>query len=189
MNPPTLRLKPSALFLATGLLLTTTCSAAPARKPTPSAKPAAAPVKPATPKPAPPVVISSSTLGKVLKELGYHAEAEDGVHRLKVEEPDQQYGYFIHLTVSKSGEWLVATAHLAPVPDLTKVPATPLLALLTQNDDLVGMAFAYQRAEGRVVLNATLPLRGLEPASIRNLVDAMKVTVRRTEGYWDPSRW
>ncbi len=191
-----MRAQKCPLFLWSSLVLAALeATVAPGAAAPPAKKPPAKPgtSKPAAAKPAPAPTatpkLTAGTLAQSLKALGYTAEVAGELHRLKVEEPDRKYGYTLDLAVSKSGDWLVVAAQLAPVPDLSAIPASALLALLTHNDELVGMAFGYQRTEGRVVLNATLPLRGLDLASVRNLIEAMKATVRSTEGLWDPTRW
>lgn len=159
--------------------------AAPPRKPQP--KPAPAKPAPAKPSPAPPAALTPTTLGAVLRDLGYKPAAHGAYQRIRVEEDG--YGYFIDFSLSGSGEWLVCMAHLAPIPDLTKVPPSPLLALLATNDSLLGMSFSYNRASGQLMLNAAAPNRGLGSAALRNLVGGMAKTVRDTQGLWDPERW
>lgn len=168
-------------------------SGAPARKPPArrSAPKPAAPAKPtatpAPPRPPAPAPIAAATLGTTLKTLGYEPLPEEEYQRLKVEEDD--FGYLIDLSVSKSGDWLVCMAHLETIPDLTKVPSAPLLALLSANDGQMGRYFSYNRTSGQVMLNAALPTRGLAPAELKSQIEAMKETVRETRGLWDPHHW
>jgi hypothetical protein len=151
--------------------------AAPARKPA-SAPPTVARV---------PVRLTAVGLGPLLRGLGYLPEADGQYQRLKVDEPG--YGYKIDLSLSQSGEWLVCMAHLAEIPDLTKVPSNALLSLLTANDSLLGMSFSYDRANGRIMLNASVPNRSLDPTSVRSVIEGMKATVRNTQPVWDTSGW
>ena len=171
-----------------GLLVAALASAdgvaAPARKP--------APRKPAAAKPAPPVkpapgVITSTTLAAALKRLGYPVKAEGPYQQIQIEE--EKFGYSIDLGFSKSGEWLVAMAHLAPVGDLTAVKSTPLLSLLAANDSLLGMAFSYDRTNGRVMLNASVPSKGLDSAGLQRLIQRLMVAVHENQGLWDTSLW
>jgi hypothetical protein len=159
----------------------------PAPRPAP-AKPA--PRSPARPPAAPPVrlpAVTAANLGSILTSLNYKPVPNTPYQRLHVEE--ENYGYFIDLGVSKSGDWLVCMAHLAPIPDLTQVPPAPLLSLLSTNDSLLGMSFSYDRVNARIMLNATVPNRGLDPACIRSVIEGLKSTVRKTEGLWDPASW
>jgi hypothetical protein len=154
-------------------------------------RPAAPPRKAASPpvglaKPAP-ARLTVAGLGPLLRGLGYLPEAEGQYQRIKVDEPG--YGYKIDLSLSQSGDWLVCMAHLAEIPDLTKVPSNALLSLLTANDSLLGMSFSYDRANGRIMLNASLPNRSLDPGSVRNVIEGMKATVRNTQAVWDTSAW
>lgn len=166
----------------------------PARRPAHARKPAT-PAKPTTPAPVAPttppvpaaVPISAATLGTTLKAQGYEPLPEGEYQRLKVEE--EEFGYIIDLSVSKSGDWLVCMAHLETIPDLTKVPSSPLLALLSANDTQMGRYFSYNRASGQVMLNAALPTRGLAPEELKSQIEAMKETVRDTRGLWDPHHW
>ncbi|MCC2672968.1 MAG: hypothetical protein K0Q72_5440 [Armatimonadetes bacterium] len=91
--------------------------------------------------------------------------------------------------MTPAGDWLLGTAYLAPIPDLTKVPPAPLMSLLATNDARVGMSFGYNGDESRLVLNATIPTRGMDAGSLKNLVEGMKGTIRRTEGLWDARKW
>ena len=168
-------------LLLTLLLCASAAYAAPVRRPAAKAAPKAAA------KPVAPTTVTTSNLGAVLTSLGYKPVLKDGAQRLQVEEP--KFGYWIDLSFSKSGEWLVCMAHLAPIPDLTKVPASPLLSLLATNDTLLGTYFSYDRTNGQVMLNAALPTRGLTPPALKNTLERMKATVRETQGLWDPSRW
>ncbi|MGV3721469.1 MAG: type III secretion system chaperone [Actinomycetota bacterium] len=159
----------------------------PAPKPS-AAKPAAP--KPAAPKPvvaATPPRLTAANLGAHLLAQGYLATVKDGAHRVRVEE--DSYGYHVDVKVTPSGDWLVCTAHLAPIPDLTKVPATPLLSLLGANDQLLGMYFSYDRETAQIVLNAAVPVRGVEPAALKTILESLKITIKKTEGLWDPSTW
>jgi hypothetical protein len=168
---------------------------APAGKPSapkPAAKPPVRPaaVKPAPPAPIPPAgarLLTPVTLASILKELGYAATAAGPYLRLQIKE--EGYSYPLDLSFSNSGAWLVVMAHLATVEDLTRVPATPLLALLSTNDSLLGMAFSYNRESGNIMLNAAVPNRSLDAAAIKNIVEGLKKTVRETEGLWDTHSW
>jgi hypothetical protein len=168
-----------------------TAGIAQAQKPAakrPASKPSAA--KPATPKPVVPATsprLTAANLGSHLLAQGYMATLKDGVHRIRVEEDG--YGYHVDVKVTPSGDWLVCTAHLAPLPDLTKVPAAPLLSLLGTNDQLLGMYFSYDRETAQIVLNAAVPVRGVEPAALKTILESLKITVKKTEGLWDPSTW
>lgn len=147
------------------------------------------PARPA-PKPAPAATqpgVTAANLAATLKKLGYQATVQGPYLSLKVDEP--QYSYSIDLVTSKSGDWLVCMSHLKPIPDLTKVPAAPLLALLSTNDSLLGMYFSYNRSEGSIMLNSSIPMRALDPGSLRNLIEGIKNTVRQTEGLWDAGKW
>ena len=73
--------------------------------------------------------------------------------------------------------------------ETTRLPPGPLMSLLATNDTLVGMAFGYNREESRLVLNATIPTRGIDPGSLKNLIEGMKETVKRSDGLWDASKW
>lgn len=145
-------------------------------------------------KPAPrrPVVAQLSRytaagLGPALRAAGYLPEPTGSFQRLKVD--DDKYGYVIDVGLSDTGDWLVCMAHLAPIPDLTRVAAAPLLGLLSTNDTLMGMSFSYDRGNGRIMLNATVPNRGLDPGALRAVVDGVKATVKKTEGLWDAAAW
>jgi hypothetical protein len=157
---------------------------------------AAAPTRPAprtpprpAPRPTPPPVVTAATLPATLKALSYPAETHGQYQRIRIEEEGKEYGYFVDLSFTKSGEALVGMAHLAPIPDLTKVAAGPLLGLLAQNDEMVGAYFSYDKVNGRLILNASAPARGLDAARVRRLVDGLRGSVLRTEGLWDTSRW
>lgn len=162
--------------------------AAPARKPAPAGP---APRKPATPappaKPVAPPAVSPSTLAATLKTLGYPAKAEGPYQQVKIEE--EKFGYTIDLGFTKSGEWLVCMAHLAPVGDLTAVKSTPLLNLLAANDSLLGMAFSYDRTNGRIMLNASIPAKGLDAARLQLLLERLQIAVHENQGLWDTSLW
>lgn len=164
-------------------------AAAPARKPPVKAAPARTPPgTPAVPPtPAPPAGITPVNLAPTLRALGYAPVPTGGFQRMRVEE--DKYGYFIDVSVSPSGDWVVAMAHLATIPDLTKVPSAPLLALLGANDNLLGMAFSYDRVNGRLMLNASAPARSLSPGSLKNMVEGLQETVKKTEGLWDTAQW
>lgn len=160
----------------------------------PAAPPRKSPVKPAPARPAvatppttPAVGITSVNLAPTLRALGFMPVPNGAYQRLRVEE--DKYGYFIDVGVSPSGDWVVAMAHLATVPDLTKVPSAPLLALLGANDSLLGMAFSYDRVNGRLMLNATVPAHSLSPASLKNMVEGLRATVKKTDGLWDAAQW
>jgi hypothetical protein len=134
-----------------------------------------------------PAELNTAALGTMLKALGYGPTPEGAYHRVRVEE--EGYGYFIDFSLSKSGDWLVCMAHLAPIPDLTKLPSSPLLGLLAANDSLLGVCFSYDRVNGQIMLNASVPNRRLDAGSVRNLVEGMKSTIRETHGLWDPAAW
>lgn len=159
---------------------------------------AAAPATPRTahpaPRPAPraaapkaPAGVTPANLAATLKGLGLATVSQDGYQRLQVQEA--KFGYLVDLRFSESGEWLVCMAHLAPIPDLSKVPATPLLALLSTNDTLLGLSFSYNRASGQLMLNESLPAKGLTPAAIQTALQRLRGTVLETQGLWDPARW
>lgn len=149
-----------------------------AKKPAPRP---AAPPPPAAPR------LTAANLGSNLLALGFIATFKDGAHRIRVDE--EGYVYHVDVKVTPSGEWLVCTAHLAPLPDLTKVPAAPLLSLLGANDQLLGIYFSYDRETAQIVLNAAAPVRGVEPAALKTILESLKSTVKKTEGLWDPSAW
>lgn len=167
------------LVLAPGVL-----SAAPPKK-------AASPVRP-VPRPGAasrPVggAISSATLGQWLKSVGYAPTPAGPFQRLRVEEAE--FVYTIDIGPTPSGEWVIGAANLAPIPDLTHTPSGPLLALLTRNDREVGVYFSYNRDAGRLVLNATVPGKNLDAARLKTWVEALKKSVRETEGLWSPRHW
>jgi len=177
-----------------GALLCASSAVAQAKKAPPAKPPAAkspaakAPiVKPKPVAPVAPPRLSAGNLGATLAAHGFLAVAKDGAHRIRVEE--EGYGYHVDVKVTPSGDWLVCTAHLAPLPDLTKVPAPPLLSLLGTNDQLLGMYFSYDRETAQIVLNAAVPIRGLEPTDVKTILESLRLTIRKTEGLWDPSRW
>src|SRR5687768_2028706 len=119
-------------------------NAAPVRKPVPAKpapKKAVAPTQPVS------TAVTPSTLVSTLKGFGYVVKAEGPYQQIKIDE--ETFGYTIDLGFSKTGEWLVCMAHLAPVGDLTAVKSTPLLNLLAANDGLLGMSFSYDRTNGR----------------------------------------
>jgi hypothetical protein len=180
-----------ALILSAMVLSLVSPAMAQARKPVRSSPPRARSASPrpqaAKPAPRPPAGLTGANLGAILKSLGYEPAPEGSQQRIKVEQ--ETYVYFLDLGFSKSGEWLVCMAHLAPVGDLTKVPAAPLLTLLSTNDSLLGMYFSYDRVNARIMLNATIPNRDLDPESLRNIIEGMKVTVHRTRGLWDTASW
>jgi hypothetical protein len=149
--------------------------------------PAKAPVR-GNPGPAPAGQrLTASAITGVLRGLGYQPRPYGPYQRIQVDEPN--YGYAIDVGLSASGDWLVCLASLAPVPDLTKIPSGPLLALLSRNDALLGMSFSYNAENARVMLNAAVPNRLLDPPSLRNLIEGIKKTVRSTEGLWNPQQW
>lgn len=150
--------------------------------PKPAVKPA---VKPAAPVEPPP--LSPATLGAALQAIGFEAAVDGRYRRIHIDE--ERFAYSVDFSLSESGDWLVCMAHLAPIEDLTKVPAQPLLSLLATNDRLLGMYFSYNRPTGQVMLNATVPNRGLTEVSLRNLVAGLRRTVKETHGLWDPARW
>ncbi len=131
--------------------------------------------------------LTAATLVGSLRALGYQPTPNGQFQRLKVEEPG--YGYALDLGLSASGDWVVCLAHLAPVGDLTRVNSAPLLALLSRNDALLGMAFSYNRENARIMLNATVPNRAMDLASFRNVVEGVKRTVRETAGLWNTRDW
>jgi hypothetical protein len=157
----------------------------------PVRKPAPAHAAPAPGRPAPGAArvpaLTPATLGPTLKAVGYAPILQGGYQRLRVEEDG--YGYFIDVTLSTSGDWLTCMAHLAPVGDLTKLPSAPLLALLSTNDTLLGMAFSYDRVNAQIMLNASVPNRNLDPASLKSVIEGLKTTVRKHQGLWDTSTW
>jgi hypothetical protein len=188
-EPMTTRFSPRTGALAAALLLLAGGSpaVAQARRPAPRR---AAPRKPVSPKvavPKPAGALSHANLGALLRSLGYRPEMAQQYQRIRVEE--EGYGYLVDLSLSKSGDWLVCMAHLAPIPDLTRVPASPLLTLLSTNDSLLGMYFSYDRVNARIMLNATVPNRSLDAASVRNIVEGLKATVRQTQALWDTASW
>jgi hypothetical protein len=158
----------------------------PARPPTAAPRPAPSPPV-ATPAAPAPTQLTTTALGHLLRVAGYEPRVEGEVHRLRVEE--QEYAYLLDVSLSRSGAWLLCAAHLAPIPDLTRVPPGPLLALLSANDALVGMYFSYNRSEGQVMLNATLRNRGLDAADLRAVIEGMKDTIRERHGLWDARHW
>jgi len=143
-----------------------------------------------SPKTAPagrPPTLTAANLGGLLKSLGYAATPVGQYQRITVEEPG--YRYPIDLSLSKSGDWLVCMAHLAPVEDLTQLRPAPLMSLLSTNDHLLGMYFSYDRVNARIMLNAAVPNRYLDAASVRNILEGLKLTIRETRGLWDTSKW
>ncbi len=152
----------------------------------PPPKPGARPTRPPA---APPSALTPQSLTAALKSLGYKPTPHGAFQRVPVEEAGKPYGYAIDVGFSANKEWLVVLANLAPIPDLTKVPSTPLLALLTTNDSLLGMAFSYDRQSGRVMLNAAVPTRSASPGTLRSILDEVRAVVARTEGLWDPTHW
>ena len=167
-----------------GAVLATSAVAAPVRKP-PPAKPA--PKKPAAPFKRASTSVTPATLATALKHIGYVSKPEGAFQQVKIEE--EKFGYTIDLGFSKSGEWLVCMAHLAPVGDLTAVKSTPLLSLLAANDALLGMAFSYDRTNGRVMLNATVPSKGLDAPELQRVLARLQLTIHETQGLWDTSLW
>jgi hypothetical protein len=151
----------------------------PARKP--SAPPKSTPPKP------PPQGVTAANLPALLRTAGYRPVAQGALQRVQVEE--QAYGYFIDVTLSKTGDWLACMAHLAPVPDLTKVAAQPLMNLLSANDAMLGMYFSYDRVNARVMLNAAIPARGLNADALRSILESLKGAVRETQPLWDTAGW
>ena len=152
-----------------------------------------APAKKASPKPpakpSTPPAITPAILGATLKTLGYPARPEGTFQRVQIEEEGKEYGYLLDLSFSKSGEWLVCMAHLAAIPDLTAVKSGPLLTLLSQNEEMVGIYFSYDKVNGRVMLNSAVPAKGLDAAGVKRAVDGMRATVIRTEVLWDAAKW
>lgn len=163
-------------------------AAAAAPKPAPVKKPPvkAPPAPPVAPT-APEVGITAVNLAPTLRALGYTPAPLEGYQRLEVKEDG--FSYPQDLQVSGSGDWVVVMAHLAEVPDLTKVRAAPLLALLGQNDKLLGMAFSYDASRGRIMLNASVPARTLTARSLQAIIEGLRATVRQTFGLWDTSQW
>lgn len=137
--------------------------------------------------PAPAPRLTAANLGANLLALGYTATVKEGAHRILVEE--DAYAYRLDVKLTPSGDWLVCTAHLAPLADLTKVPAAPLLSLLGANDQLLGMYFSYDRATAQIVLNAAVPVRGVEPAALKTILESLRTTVKKSQGLWDPTNW
>lgn len=158
--------------------------AAPVRKPAP-ARPA--PKKPVAPTQPVSMAVTPSNLASTLKGIGYVAKAEGPYQQIKIEE--ETFGYTIDLGFSKTGEWVVCMAHLAPVGDLTAVKSTPLLNLLAANDGLLGMSFSYDRTNGRVMLNAAIPSKGLDANGLRMVLDRLQIAVHQNQGLWDTSHW
>jgi hypothetical protein len=154
-------------------------------KPAATAKPATA--KPPAPPPPAPARFTSQSISAALRGLGYTPTAAEEGQRLRIEE--EGYSYVMDVKLSASSDWLVCMAHLGTVPDLTKVPAGPLLTLLSTNDQLIGMSFSYDRVNGRIMLNAAVPNRGLAAEQLKFVIEGLKETVRRTEGLWDPAQW
>lgn len=146
-------------------------------KTAPKAKP------PAKAAPASPASVTTANLPAVLKSLGYPSKAVGPYQRIEVVE--EKYGYLIDMSFTRTGEWLVCMAHLAPIADLTRVRSASLLNLLSQNDSLLGMYFSYNRENAQLMLNASLPSRGLTPTDLHRMIEGLKLTVRRTEGLWD----
>lgn len=183
-----MRLLAPLALVAASVLTPGGALAAPARKPTPAGAASKKPAAPTPPvKPAPPPPVSPSTLAATLKALGYPAKAEGPYQQVKIEE--EKFGYTIDLGFTKSGEWLVCMAHLAPVGDLTAVKSTPLLNLLAANDSLLGMAFSYDRTNGRIMLNASIPSKGLDAARLQLLLERLQIAVHENQGLWDTSLW
>ena len=185
-----------ARFRLTAVLTVVVCSVIPtmeglAQPPVkrPATAPAKTPVKPAPKAPTVPApfVLGKGNLAATLTAQGYHPEARDAFQRLKVDET--AYVYTIDLGFNRTGDWLVGMAHLAKIPDLTKVPSAPLLALLAQNDSLLGVSFSYNREEGQIMLNGALPVKGLTPAAVKAWIEGMKEVVRRTQPNWDTTQW
>jgi hypothetical protein len=163
-----------------------------APKPTPAKPPAGAPAPAAAPAPAPqpapkPAMITAAALGPALKEHGFEPEARGEFQRVRIEE--EEFDYAIDFSITRSGEWLIGVAHLAPIPDLTRVPSAPLLSLLSANDSLLGMYFSYDRERSQIVLNATVPARATRPEDLKGIIEGMRATIRQTQGLWDPSAW
>lgn len=97
---------------------------------------------------------------------------------MDVDEPDLGYKAAMELEPSERGEWLHCRMHLAPIEDLTRVPAAPLLSLLAANDELLGMSFAYHRASGRLLLHATVPAYGFTAEALQAIVQGVRRTAR-----------
>jgi hypothetical protein len=172
-----------ALSLTAAALL-----AAPAAAQTRKRRPAPTRPSPADRAPAAaPAKLTQPRLAALLKAAGYPPSAHGGYLRLRVDEPG--FGYFIDFSISKSGDWLVAMAHLAPIPDLTKVPGTPLLNLLALNDSLLGMSFSYNRSNARLMLNTTVPADTANAGTLRNMVAGIRSTVAQTQDLWDTTHW
>lgn len=146
-------------------------------------------MKPAPRPPANPAPkgITAATLGATLKAEGFQAVQQAGFHVLTIEE--EQYTYPLSFSTSPSGEWLICVAQLAEIDDLTTVKPGPLLALLSTNDRLLGMYFSYEQKSGRIVLNATLPIRAMDGLALSSLVAGIRRTVRETQGLWDTRKW
>lgn len=161
----------------------------PVKRPATAPTSAKAPAKPATKTPAAPApfVLGKANLAATLIAQGYHPEPRDPFQRLKIEEP--AYVYTIDLGFNRTGDWFVGMAHLAKIPDLTKVPSAPLLALLAQNDTLLGISFSYNREEGQIMLNGALPVKGLTPAALKAWIEGMKEVVRSKQSNWDTTQW
>lgn len=172
---------PAALLLL-HVALAAPAAAAPApRKPVshkPASKPAARPA---------PAVVTPANLAASLKGLGLATTSQEGYQQLRVEE--QGFAYVVDLRFSDSGEWLVCMAHLAPIPDLSKVPAAPLLALLTTNDNLLGMSFSYNRAAAQIMLNDSIPGKGLTPAVLLTHLQRLRGTILQTQELWNTTKW
>lgn len=131
--------------------------------------------------------ITRQTLATNLRKIGYDPKAEGAYQRVKVQQ--EKYEYTVDFNFSNDGYWLVAMAHLAPVPDLTRLRANPLLTLLSTNDELLGMYFSYDRVNGRIMLNSVMPVRGLDATALTNRLNLLRGTVVRTEALWDTAHW
>ena len=164
--------------------LTVLVSAPAPLHPAPKPRPAGAPPGAA---PTPPPRLAAASLGPLLRRLGYEPLPQGRFQRIRFEE--QGYGYPVDVALTPRGEWLVCVAQLAPIPDLTKLPAPALLNLLAANDTMTGMAFSYDRAAAAIMLNATIPNRSVDGAILRSMLEAIRATVRRSEALWDPQKW
>jgi hypothetical protein len=136
--------------------------------------------------------LTDESLKTMLSNMGYEPEeikATDGskIYRVTIEKDDWKFVVNFSISPDKSYVWQVAL--LKTIPDPDKVPAAPLLKMLSENDEIGPVFFSYSPNTKRFYLNAGLENRGVTPARFRKELDRLTGHIKRTAALWDPARW
>jgi uncharacterized protein (TIGR03067 family) len=138
-------------------------------------------------------VLTHELLGQWLTDMGYeHELLEDTTGKMSIYNVSFKQGTFqfiFYMVLSPDSSRLYINAPLKIIPEGMSVSADPVLRLLSENWAIAPMMFTYDSAGRQFYLSLGVENRDMSKARIRDLLNDMMGTMRRTEPLWTVRTW